>query len=108
LHPDDAGRKLNFKTQIVEFGNSFRCHFIIFCSPPQTINETRRKDLLADRLQMVNWAKLGVGKFFRPHYHQDMEEIFVILKGKSRIRIQGEEAELGKEEVVVIPGRPGP
>jgi len=52
---------------------------------------------------MVNWAKLGVGKFFRSHYHQDMEEIFVILKGKSRIRIQEEEAELGKEEVVVIP-----
>ena len=52
---------------------------------------------------MVNWAKLGVGKSFRPHYHQDMEEIFVILRGKSHIRIQEEEAELGKEGVVVTP-----
>ena len=63
----------------------------------------QKADLLADHLQMVNWAKLGVGKSFRPHYHQDMEEIFIILKGKSRVRIQEEEAELGKEEVVVIP-----
>jgi mannose-6-phosphate isomerase-like protein (cupin superfamily) len=32
-----------------------------------------------------------------------MEEVFIILKGKSRIRIQEEEAELGEGEVVVIP-----
>ena len=63
----------------------------------------QKRDLLADHLQMVNWAKLGVGKSFRPHYHQDMEEIFIILKGKSRIRIQEEEAELGKEQMVLIP-----
>ena len=52
---------------------------------------------------MVNWARMGTGNSFRPHYHQDMEEVFIILKGKARIRIQEEEAELGKEEVVVIP-----
>jgi len=46
---------------------------------------------------------MGIAKSFRPHYHQDMEEIFIILNGKARIRIPGEEAELGKEEVVVIP-----
>jgi len=63
----------------------------------------QKNDLLADHLQMVNWAKMGVGNSFRPHYHQDMEEIFIILKGRARIRIQEEEAELGKEEVVVIP-----
>ena len=63
----------------------------------------RKNDLLAGHLQMVNWAKLGVGNSFRPHYHEDMEEIFIILKGKARIQIQKEEAELGKEEVVVVP-----
>jgi mannose-6-phosphate isomerase-like protein (cupin superfamily) len=63
----------------------------------------KKDDLLAGRLQMINWAKLGIGNSFRRHYHQDMEEIFILLKGKSRIRIQEEEAELGKEEVVVIP-----
>jgi len=52
---------------------------------------------------MVNWAKMGIAKSFRPHYHQDMEEIFIILNGKARIRVPEEEAELGKEEVVVIP-----
>jgi mannose-6-phosphate isomerase-like protein (cupin superfamily) len=63
----------------------------------------KKGDLLPGQLQMVNWAKLGIGNSFRPHYHQDMEEIFIILKGKARIHIQEEEAELGKEEVVVIP-----
>jgi mannose-6-phosphate isomerase-like protein (cupin superfamily) len=63
----------------------------------------KKVDLLAGQLQMVNWAKMGIAKSFRPHYHQDMEEIFIILKGKARIRIPGEEAELAKEEVVVIP-----
>jgi len=63
----------------------------------------KKGDLLAGQLQMVNWAKLGVGNSFRPHYHEDMEEIFIILKGKAWIRIQEEEAELGKEEVAVIP-----
>jgi mannose-6-phosphate isomerase-like protein (cupin superfamily) len=58
---------------------------------------------LAGHLQMVNWAKLQVGKSFRPHYHEDMEEIFIILKGKARIQIQEEEAELEKEEMVVVP-----
>ncbi len=63
----------------------------------------KKSDLLPGHVQMVNWAKLGVGNSFRPHYHQDMEEIFIILKGRARIRIQEEEEELRKEELVVIP-----
>jgi mannose-6-phosphate isomerase-like protein (cupin superfamily) len=63
----------------------------------------KKSDLLAGQLQMVNWAKMAAGNSFRPHYHEDMEEIFIILKGKARIQIQEEEAVLGKEEVVVVP-----
>ena len=62
-----------------------------------------KNDLMTGHLQMVNWAKLGVGNSFRPHYHEDMEEIFIILKGQVRIQIQEEKAELGEQEVVVIP-----
>jgi mannose-6-phosphate isomerase-like protein (cupin superfamily) len=32
-----------------------------------------------------------------------MEEIFILLKGKARIRVGMEEADLAKEEAVVIP-----
>jgi mannose-6-phosphate isomerase-like protein (cupin superfamily) len=66
-------------------------------------NLFKKNDSLGGHLQMVNWAKLRVGRSFRPHYHEDMEEIFIILKGKARIQIQQEEAELEPEEVVVVP-----
>ncbi len=54
-------------------------------------------------LQMVNGAKLPLGKSFKAHSHQDMEEIFILVKGKARIRIGGEENKIGKEERVVMP-----
>ena len=63
----------------------------------------KKCDLLAGRLQMINWARMAEGNSFRPHYHEDMEEIFILLKGKARIQIREEEAVLGKEEVVVVP-----
>jgi len=63
----------------------------------------KERDLQTGHLQMINWAKMAEGNSFRPHYHEDMEEIFIILKGNVRIQIQGEEAILGKEEVVVVP-----
>jgi mannose-6-phosphate isomerase-like protein (cupin superfamily) len=63
----------------------------------------KKNDFLAGHLQMINWAKMAAGNSFRPHYHEDMEEIFIILKGKARIQIREEEAILAKEEVVVVP-----
>ena len=63
----------------------------------------KKHDLLAGHLQMINWARMAEGNSFRPHYHEDMEEIFIILKGKARIQIREEEAILAKEEVVVVP-----
>jgi mannose-6-phosphate isomerase-like protein (cupin superfamily) len=63
----------------------------------------QKADLLEGRLQMVNWCILREGKSFQAHYHQDMDEIFILLKGKARIRVGEEEADLEKEEAVVIP-----
>ena len=63
----------------------------------------RRDDLPLGRLQMINWAKMAAGKSFRAHYHEDMTEIFILVKGKARIRIDAEEADLGREEAIVIP-----
>lgn len=63
----------------------------------------QKPDLIAGQVQMVNWCKLKIGKGFQRHYHEDMEEIFVILTGHVSIRVADEEAELGKGEAVVIP-----
>ena len=65
----------------------------------------QKTDLLEGQVQMVNWCRMESGKAFRPHYHEDMEEIFIILKGQAKILVNGEEAEMGEREAVVIPPR---
>ena len=65
----------------------------------------QKADLLDGRVQMVNWCRMEPGKAFSPHYHEDMEEIFLILKGKARIRIGEATAEIESQEAVVVPPR---
>lgn len=52
---------------------------------------------------MISWAKLLAGKSFQKHYHQDMEEIFVILSGRAQIRVDQEQTQLGPGDAVLIP-----
>jgi mannose-6-phosphate isomerase-like protein (cupin superfamily) len=62
------------------------------------------KDQLIDgRVQMINWAKLPVGKSFRRHYHEDMDEIFIILNGKIKMEVDEEQEELGKGDAILTP-----
>ncbi len=63
----------------------------------------QRDDFVDGKVRMINWALLPAGKSFRAHYHEDMEEVFIILKGMAMIRIDKEEAVLEKEDVVVVP-----
>lgn len=63
----------------------------------------RKKDLIKGRIQMINWAKLPKGKTFKFHYHQDMEEIFIILSGKAKIRVDKKTAILKKGDTIIIP-----
>ncbi len=60
------------------------------------------KDLSKGRIQMVNWAKLPPGRSFRPHYHQDMQEIFIILSGIVKLTIDNESVMLHKRDTVII------
>ena len=63
----------------------------------------KKDDLIKGRIQMINWAKLPIGNSFQAHYHQDMEEVFIILSGKALIKINNEEEEIGKGDAVVVP-----
>lgn len=63
----------------------------------------KKEDLIEGRVQMVNWAKLPRGSSFKAHYHEDMDEIFIVLNGKARIKINEEEAELKKGDAVLTP-----
>jgi mannose-6-phosphate isomerase-like protein (cupin superfamily) len=52
---------------------------------------------------MVNWALLPTGKAFRAHYHQDMQEVFILLKGNAKMTVDKEQAEITKGDAVVVP-----
>jgi len=64
-----------------------------------------RDDLLPGRLQMINACRLPAGEAFRAHYHEDMQEIFVINTGRARIVVGEEEDILETGDAVIIPAR---
>lgn len=62
----------------------------------------QRKDLIKGNIQMINWAKLPRGKSFQPHFHEDMEEVFIILNGEVEIKAGGEIEKLSKGDAVLV------
>lgn len=65
----------------------------------------KRADLLPGKVQMINWARMPEGRSFSRHYHEAMEEIFVIVQGQARIEISGETATINAGDLVSIPPR---
>lgn len=61
----------------------------------------KRDDLPQGRIQMINWAKLLKGKAFEPHYHEGMIEVFIIMNGKVKAKINDEEKILEKGDCVI-------
>lgn len=63
-----------------------------------------RRDYLAPgRIGMINWSTLLPGRSFRSHYHEDMDEIFIILDGNVEIFAGNRKEKLRKGDTVVIP-----
>lgn len=46
----------------------------------------KKNDLIKGRVQMINWSTLLPNKSFKLHYHEDMQEIFIILSGKVEVQ----------------------
>jgi mannose-6-phosphate isomerase-like protein (cupin superfamily) len=65
----------------------------------------QKADLQAGRVQMVNWARLPVGSAFAPHYHEDMQEFFVIVQGTAEITVGAQTAMLGRGDALLIDAR---
>ena len=53
-------------------------------------------------VQMVNWARLPVGRSFAAHFHEDMQEIFIIVHGVARMVVGEETAVLQRGDVVLV------
>ena len=64
-----------------------------------------KADLQPGRIQMVNWASLAVGKEFARHYHEDMQEVFILVQGEAEITVGTEIATLRRGDAVVIDAR---
>lgn len=63
----------------------------------------RRDDLDAGRIQMINWSTLLPGKSFKSHYHESMDEVFIIFNGEVEVTVGEEKEKLRKGDAVVIP-----
>jgi mannose-6-phosphate isomerase-like protein (cupin superfamily) len=64
-----------------------------------------KADLQPGRIQMVNWASLGIGKQFAPHYHEDMQEIFILVEGEAEITVAAKTDVMRQGDTVVIDPR---
>jgi mannose-6-phosphate isomerase-like protein (cupin superfamily) len=64
-----------------------------------------KADLRPGRVQMINWARLAAGKRFARHYHEDMQEIFVLVAGEAQIAVASETFTMRRGDAVVIDPR---
>jgi mannose-6-phosphate isomerase-like protein (cupin superfamily) len=63
----------------------------------------RKDDFVDGKVEMINWALLPTGKSFAPHYHGDMQEVFIMIQGKAKITVDEEAEYLDRGDAVVIP-----
>lgn len=59
-------------------------------------------DLQAGQVQMVNWAKLPAGQSFQKHYHEDMQEVFVLLSGSVQMTVGKEWVQMSAGDTVIV------
>ena len=64
-----------------------------------------KNQLIDGRVQMVNWSRLPAGKSFQPHYHEDMQEVFIILNGTVEMTVTDMTCELNGGDAILISPR---
>jgi len=62
-------------------------------------------DLVRGQIMMVNWALLPCGNSFQAHFHEDMQEVFIILNGTVRMTVNKQDHQLDKGDAIVIAPR---
>lgn len=64
-----------------------------------------REQMLPGHCQMINWAQLPVGSSFRTHYHEDMEETFIIVRGHAQMTIDDARLTLAPGDAAIVAPR---
>ncbi len=64
------------------------------------------KDFLENgHVRMINWAFLSIGSSFTAHYHEDMEEVFIITTGKVKLCVENKQFILESGDSILIPAK---
>jgi mannose-6-phosphate isomerase-like protein (cupin superfamily) len=61
-----------------------------------------KADFQPGQVPMVNWARLPAGSAFAAHYHEDMQEVFVIVAGETEMTVAGQTVELGRGDAILV------
>jgi mannose-6-phosphate isomerase-like protein (cupin superfamily) len=78
-------------------------------APPFTTKDgSEIRELLAHRNsairnQSLAEARLPIGAATEPHFHPRAEEIYFLLEGRGRIRVETDEREVGPGDAIAIP-----
>jgi len=62
-------------------------------------------NVIRGQIMMVNWALLPVGKSFEAHYHEDMQEVFIVLNGTVTMTVNKQDHDLAKGDAIIIEPR---
>jgi mannose-6-phosphate isomerase-like protein (cupin superfamily) len=61
-----------------------------------------RDDFQDGHVQMLNWAVLPIGSAFQRHYHEDMQEIFVLVRGLAEMQCAGNTISMKPGDAVFV------
>jgi uncharacterized cupin superfamily protein len=61
-----------------------------------------REDFQAGHVQMLNWAVLPGHQSFRRHLHQDMQEVFVLIRGHVEMRVASQRRDMQPGDTVIV------
>jgi mannose-6-phosphate isomerase-like protein (cupin superfamily) len=58
---------------------------------------------LGARNLSVTWVDVPPGAEQRSHSHEDSEQVYVIVRGRGRVHVAGDEEDVGEGDLVFIP-----
>lgn len=61
-----------------------------------------REEFQAGQVQMLNWAQLPIGSSFQPHYHEDMQEVFVLLSGSVTMKCGATSVKMSAGDTIIV------
>lgn len=59
-------------------------------------------ELMDGSIMMLNWASLPKRKSFQYHYHETLQEVFIIIKGNAMMKIDSKELNVKAGDAIVV------